>query len=400
MSHFLGVDGRAELQKALEDSDDPLKLIEDLQSLEHFDLSEFQVLYSLADFANIDVDSLLSDFVNHQKDVILNRLKTMEVDAVQRLLKDIQPYANLPFFEPIVRAVVGRLKDIPSWFPLPESMKQDLTPADKVRFYKDKPNEFLEFVTDAFDEAMCDFSDADNFSYLRLFNLLSPFCFSELSLYQAVANFCETNFLKSYHAAYCVIRTRLAITDLPFSKVDPLRPLAILVTRAVSNEANFQEIDKAASICPDKAQIILSLPQFTLKYRLKSYLFSFGIKRSDKEIWARHLDSGNDEAVEFMRNTPLFARVIGLSVVQKTKVNPAFVKTLARSPPQCDVAYLMCRMFTHSFEPILQTWAAQNGAIFIDYVTLCKSRGFGTPNLDPPELTSRQKLLYDNIRIL
>ena len=86
MSHFLGVDGRAELQKALEDSDDPLKLIEDLQSLEHFDLSEFQVLYSLADFANIDVDSLLSDFVNHQKDVILNRLKTMEVDAVQRLL--------------------------------------------------------------------------------------------------------------------------------------------------------------------------------------------------------------------------------------------------------------------------------------------------------------------------
>ena len=398
--HFLGADGREQLKDALEKSDDPLKLIDGLHVGEHFDFSVFQELYEIAEFGNMDVDSLLSGFVEHQKGLILNRLKTMDVDSVRVLLKEAQPYSALPFFEDVIRAMLERVNDVPTWLQLPESMKADLSPADKVKLFKEKPQEFEALLESEFEEAMCDWSDSDNFTYLRLFGALSPYCFSDIHLYQQMAKFCERKFLKCYHTSYCVIRLRMALAESPFSKVDPLRPLSILVVQAVKGEANFQDIDKAASICPEKAQIILSLPQFILKYQLKRFLFSFGIKRSDKDTWARHLDSGDAAAVEFMHKTPLFARVIGLSVVQKTKLNPAFVKALVQSPPQCDVAYMLCRNFDYNVDPILQSWASQSAPIFIDYITLSKARGFGTPNIDPPELSPRQQTLYDNIRLL
>ena len=80
--------------------------------------------------------------------------------------------------------------------------------------------------------------------------------------------------------------------------------------------------------------------------------------------------------------------------------DPAFVKALVQSPPQCDVAYMLCRNFDYNVDPILQSWASQSAPIFIDYITLCKARSFGTPNIEPPELSPRQQTLYDNIRLL
>jgi hypothetical protein len=45
-----------------------------------------------------------------------------------------------------------------------------------------------------------------------------------------------------------------------------------------------------------------------------------------------------------MPSTPLFAGVVGLSLVHSTKIAPAFVAALP-GYLQCDIACLMCRQF-------------------------------------------------------
>jgi hypothetical protein len=121
----------------------------------------------------------------------------------------------------------------------------------------------------------------------------------------------------------------------------------------------------------------------------------FGVTSAQRPVWSQHLNAGNAQAVEYMLSTPLFARVIGLSLVQSTKVAPAFIAALPGCPPQCDIAYLMCRQFDKQWDPILRGWAAQNGSVFTDYLTLCRVKGFPVPTARVPELTPEQQRIYD-----
>jgi hypothetical protein len=167
------------------------------------------------------------------------------------------------------------------------------------------------------------------------------------------------------------------------------------VVKAVSKgEADFANIAKAASIVPEKAQIILSMPHFTVKFRIKSYILACGVNQKEVPVWVSYLNSGNREAIEFMQETALFARIIGISVIQKTKMNENFVRALRNCRPQCDVAYLMCRSDEDRFLPIVETWATQNAYIFIDLITMCKARGLPMPAIVPPSMNSAQQEIF------
>jgi hypothetical protein len=121
---------------------------------------------------------------------------------------------------------------------------------------------------------------------------------------------------------------------------------------------------------------------------------AFGVAQKEIPIWAGYLDTGNKEAVEFMEKTPLFARVIGISLVQATRVNASFVRALANCKPQCDVAYMMCRKYQESFRPILESWATHNAFIFIDLLTLWELRGLPPPLVVAPELSPDQEAIF------
>lgn len=395
--HFIGRDGKEELKEALSKADDPFSLIESLQNFDHFDFSEYQPMYQLADFSNVDIDGILASYIEYQKNMLVKKIETMMPEDVKGLLRDLKDYADLPCFEDVIRLAMSKVRDIPTWFEVPENLRVEMTPADHLHIYTTKPEEFKNFLDNLFDQQMCDFEDTDNFSYLKLFNELAPYCYSDYSLYKMATEYCEENFMKTYHSAYCVTRIRLSLGDSPFARVDSVRPLSILVTRAVAGEADFALINKATVACPEQAEIILSLPQFSLKYHLKSYLFSLGLKKELQKMWMTHLNNGDSAAIDYMKKTPLFARVIALCLVQKAKVSSSFMKTLENMPPQCDVAYILCRNFDPMYDRLLKNWALKNGSVFIDYLTMCKARGYGIPSMTPPELTYNQRIIYESI---
>jgi hypothetical protein len=190
---------------------------------------------------------------------------------------------------------------------------------------------------------------------------------------------------------YCVIRVRLALVNSPLARVDPVRPLAKLILRALEGEPDFPQIKRAASICPDQAQIILSLPHFTMKSQIKGYITPFGVTSAAKSVWVRHLNNADGDAVQFMLKNRLFARVIGISLVQEARVNEAFIQALPNCPPQCDVAYFFCRAYKRTYDPILRSWAGQNGSIYLDFLTLCRLKGFPIPDIPVPAMTPEQE---------
>jgi hypothetical protein len=319
----------------------------------------------------------------------------MTGDQLQLFLRDLRPYSQLPCFEEVVKRALAKARVVPSWFPIPERLRDSLQPDEQRHLFLDRPSEFESWLPSVFRASMADFSETDDFSYLKLFTAVAEFCFTQRRLYQILATFCEAHFLETYHPAYCVIRVRLAIHNSPLSKVDRLRPLCLLVVQAINGDPDWKLIETAASIAPPLAQIPLSMPHFTMKFRLKSYITAFGVTRAEKPIWMGHLSTGNEEAILYMQSNPLFARVIGISLVQKSRANQAFVFALAGSRPQCDVAHMMCRNYERLLDSILRSWAGQNGAVLIDYLTLCVAKGLPRPSISVPQLTDEQRAIYE-----
>jgi hypothetical protein len=394
-SHFLGRDGVEQLQFALENADDPLTLIESLQRLSHFDLSDYALIHPFADLAGIDLHCLFESYEQHQKSLLLAKIEEMSPDQITVFLRDLEPYSTLPCFSDVVRLALSKARSVPSWLVVPEALQSSMAPKDQLRLFQDQPREYESWLSIRFQSALTDFDDGDDFNYLRLFADLGRYCFHGRPLYLALARYCEEKFRDTYHQVYCVIRVRLALHNSPLSRIDPLRPLSVLVVRAITKEPDWQNISKAASIAPGLSQIPLSMPHFTLKYRIKQYIQSFGVTPAERPIWSQHLNTGDADAVEYMLSTPLFARVIALSLVQSTKVSSSFIMALPACAPQCDVAYLMCRKFDKQWDPILRGWASQNGCVFLDYLTLCKTKGFPVPSVKAPELTKEQQEIYE-----
>ncbi|OHS97276.1 hypothetical protein TRFO_09555 [Tritrichomonas foetus] len=396
--HFLTEGGTKRLKKALEASDDPLAFIESLQSCTNFDFAPYSPLFQLGDIAGFDPSRILEKFIVEQRDVLLNKIKCMSPMQVNNLFRILQPYTMIPAFHDVIKYVIDRCKKVPKNFIIPEDLKVELTPADRLRLFKDRPSDFEEWLPSVFEDAMCDFDDSDDFSYLKLFKVIAQYCFHYKELHKIVIKYCEAKFFEDYHPMYCVIRFRMALFNSPLAKIDPARPLSILVFEAIQGKPDFHLIIKAADICPGIAQIILSVPSFTMMYRMKSYILSFGVTRELKDKWTKYLNTGDDEAVEYMKNEPFFARVIALNAAQGIIMNENLYKTIEFCMPQIDVNFIMCRNYDPKNEFILVKWASLNGCCFIDYMTSCLARGASIPDIPVPPLNMHQQEIYEYIK--
>lgn len=398
---FLDPEGKNNLKKILEEVDNPLSFIETLHSCNNFNFSRYSSLYVFGEAAGFDPSVIFEKYVTRQQNMIKEKIPKMTKTQLNDLLKQLDPYSKIPIFQDLIRCVLAKLNDVPKWFEVPEVIKSELQPIDKLNIFKNHINDFRKWVEEVMNEAICDFKETDDFSYIECFEKLSKYCFYKRDMYNCVANYCEKKFMENYHPIYCVIRIRLAIHNSPLSKVDCARPLSFLVTRATLDNAkvDFAQIENAAKACGGISQIILSLPNFTLKYRLRNYIKAFGVTTRDKMIWSNYLNTGDSEAVNYMLKNKFFARVIGVSVIQETPLRGNLFITLKDCEPQCDVAYIMCRKYKNEYEKVLKEWASKNGSVFIDYLTLCHVKGKKFQDIQVPFLTDKQKEIYESSKI-
>lgn len=400
--HFIHENGNEKLKEALEASDEPLQLIESLQACDHFDFEPFAPLFQLGEISNFDVSDLLGKFILEQKNQLIDKIKAMSPYEVNCLFRTLQPYTMIPAFHDVIKYVIDRSRKIPDWFIIPEDLKVEMTPADRLRMFKDRPADFEEWLPTVFEEALCDFEDGDNFSYLNLFKTIARYCFQHIELHEIAVRYCEEKYFADYHPMYSVTRFRLALFNSPLAKIDPARPLSTLVLKAIKDKdhADFHLMIKAAEICPKIAQIIFSVPNFMIQFRMISYTLGFGVNRDLKKIWTPHLNSGNEAACEYMKENPFFARVIAVNAAQGVIINQKLFETLEFCQPQVDVNYVFCRLkYDPKYEFLLQKWASLNSACFIDYITSCLSRGAQIPPFETiPELSIQQQEIYEYIK--
>lgn len=400
--HYLHEDGKEKLKKALEASDEPLQLIDSLQVCDHFDFTPFNPLFQLGEVSNFDVSSILEKFIFEQKNQLIEKIKIMSAYELNCFFRTLQPYTMIPAFHDVIKYILDKTKRIPDWFIIPEDLKVEMTPAERLRMFKDRPSDFQEWLPTVFEESLCDFEDGDNFNYIKLFKTVARYCFQHQDLHKIAIDYCEQKFLEDYHPMYSVTRFRLALFNSPLAKIDPARPLSILVMKAIQDKdhADFHSMIKAAEICPRIAQIIFSVPNFMIQFRMISYTLGFGVTKELKQIWAPYLNSGNDEACEYMKDTPFFARVIAVNAAQGVIIKEKLFETLEFCQPQVDVNYIFCRLkYDTKYENLLLKWASLNGACFIDYITSCLSRGVQIPQFETiPQLSVQQQEIYEYIK--
>lgn len=400
--HFLQEGGKEKLKEALEASDEPLKIIESLQVCDHFDFEPYSPLFQLGDISNFDVSSILEKFIFEQKNQLIEKIKIMTPYELNCFFRTLQPYTMLPAFHDVVKFILDRTKRIPDWFIVPEDLKVEMTPAERLRMFKDRPSDYEEWLPTVFEESLCDFEDGDNFNYINLFKTIAMYCFKHQELHRITIDYCEQKFFEDYHPMYSVIRFRLAIFNSPLAKIDPARPLSILVMKAIQDKAHadFHLMIKAAEICPKIAQIIFSVPSFMIQSRMISYTLGFGVTRELKQKWTPYLNTGNEEACTYMKENAFFARVIAVNAAQGVIINEKLFETLQFCQPQVDVNYIFCRLkYDPKYEFFLQKWASLNGSCFIDYITSCLSRDAPIPQFEIiPPLSIQQQEIYEYIK--
>ena len=399
--YYLNEDGKERLKKDLEASEEPLKMIESLQECDHFDFKNYSNVFRVADISGFDASEIFEEYIEKQKNELISKLKEMSPEGLTKMFILLKPYTMIPAFHDVIKYAVDKCKIVPSWFKLPDDLKVELTPADRLKVFQNNPSEFEEFLRVSFKESMCDFEDTDDFSYNKLFNNIAQYCFQNINLHYMTVKFCESNFFIDYHPMYSVIRFKLALYNSPLAKVDPARPLSILVLKAINGKPDFQTLRTAAEISPSISQIILSIPSFTMLYQMRSYILAFGVTPKLKDKWTKYLTTGNEEAVEYMKSEPFFARVIAINAAQDTIINQNLFETLEFCSPQVDINYIMCRNYKSKYESILIKWASINGSCLIDYMTSCLSRGVQIPTellQSLPPLTELQQQIVDYVK--
>lgn len=395
IQHFLDAEGNKRLKNALVETDDPLSLIQSLQTLDHLDFTQYSPLFALGDICGFNPTDLFEEFFQEQKQALINRIQSMMPDEVRTLLKELQPYANISGFQDILKAVLDRLASIPQWFDIPKEIQEDFSVEEQINMYMSKPKDYQLWIQKVFDDEMVNFDEVDSFTYHHVMDMICPICFSKRKLYATMIEFVEKRFNETYHPIFSVVRFKMALVNSPLAKVDPARALALLIADGLKKGFNWDKITIASRICPNIASIIFSIPQFTYTQKITKYMQHFGVLPKDLNNWKSYLKTPDDDVISMMKRNALFARIVGLAFMQKEDVNPALLPPLYETTPQCDIAYYICRNYSERFETLLSSWATRNGSIFIDFLTMCKSTGRSFPGIMVPQFTPQQQAIYD-----
>ena len=391
--------GKEKLKEDLNAADEPIEFIKDMSHIETLDLSNLDPFYQMCDLTGVKIGDVYKDFLRQSIDELKQKTNEMAPDELRRLLKELEPYAEIPDFHDLMKTILSKCNAIPSSTVIPAQLHVEMKPDEQAKLYLNEPKMMHEWFDEVFDKAKYDF-DNDDFSYEKVFNVIAKVIFLKTKLVKYAIEYCETNFMQSFHPVYSMVRFRIALQDSPIAALDTARPLAIMIYNSFHGKSiNAQLMHEACNLCGVKtSSVILGIPHMTIISKVQYYGEHFGIEHKDmKELFAQ-LPKPKSATLSKFSEQLIYGRIAIIAWIQGVSIHESIINILITLPPQEDLGKIMCRNYKPEYEILLQKWAETDPWIYIDYITCIKARNLDFPQFkSKPELNSIQTTIAQTI---
>ena len=396
---YLVSGGKEKLKEDLNSADEPIEFIKNMSKVESLDLSQLDPFYQMCELTGVKMSDVYKDFLRQNIDELKQKINEMASDELRRLLKDLEPYAEIPDFRDLMKTVLSKCNAIPSSTVIPAQLHVEMKPEEQARLYLNDQKVMYEWFDDVFEKAKYDF-DNDDFSYEKVYNTIANVIYLKTKLVAYAIEYCETHFMQSFHPVYSMVRFRIALQDSPIAALDTGRPLAIMIYNSFHGKSmNAQLLHEACKHCGDlTSSVILGIPHMTIISKVQYYGEHFGIEHKNMKEFFPQLVKPKPATLEKCSEQTTYGRVALIAWIQGTPIHESILNLLIPMDPQEDLGKIMCRNYKPEFEPLLQAWAEKDPWIYIDYITCIKARNLdftlvGKPDLNPIQSTIVQTLL-------
>ena len=385
---YLEENGRDKLRDDLNSADEPIEFIKSLSETQSFKKNDLIPLFSMADLTSSSTQDIFSEFLRQKTNELKLKTETMEPEEQRRLINELKPFAEFPEFQDLMKTLLSKCSRIPEASSIPVNLHNELTPLEQARIYMQDKKTMYKWFDEIFEEAKSDFEN-DDFSYEKHFNSVAAIVFQRTKLVEETKEYCENEFMKSFHPVYSMTRFRIAIQDSPIAMLDRARPLACIIYNSFhGKKIDARVMSDACKHCGVKTStVILGIPHMTIISKILYYGEQFGIEHYEFKKFCESLAKGTDATVMRISKNNISARIAGIALIQGEKVTDSVIRAIAASEPQEDLGKIMCRNFQPKYLPILFSWAQKNPWIYIDLLTTIKAR-----DLDNPDLPTKPNL--------
>jgi len=398
---YLTPDGKQDLKNDLDESPQPIDIINDLGHYETIDSSFINPFYGIIEHSQGTTEGLFSRAFENLLIEAKKSVDKMSTKTLPLLLQDLELFSAIPEFSDLIAYSVAKLPEVPKSMQLPSVVIDQLSPLEQSRVFCRQEDKFEEWINSVFNRARTNIKDDFDFSYLALFDTIGSIVFHQPTLVENTLKFIEKKFHQGYHPMYSMTRLRMALYDSPLSKIDTSRPFAAIIANSQQGKVIKPEIfRKCFAICDkNHAHMLLTIPHMTITSSVEFYASMLDVPKEDVPKWIKMYANPDQTFFENMKSTAIFPRICAIYIIQKGIVDERVLNALANTPAQIDIGKIMCRRYKKEYYNILYTWSMQNSDILIDFVTKMKAIGSKIPAFNSmPKMNKAQKQIFELLK--